>query len=575
MAVQERYFCAFHQRVADVPLDVRMHYGHPDVLDKVHFLSRGGVARPSKQVNLNEDIFAAYNTMLRDGSVVFREYLSVGKGRMTNLSEIFYFEVKLAQGAAEQCLSRDVYRLTRALRLTRLMSFYYSGLGFYIHQVLVMRTAMLIGYLLALLTLLKLDKAVMPPECSIGFMAALPLIITIATIVPAATMVLAQRGVRAALSYAYMLVSTVAPVYYIFITQARAHFFAHTIRYGGAKYFVSNRAVSTTHVPLHELFAAYARSHFYPACDLAMALAVGHAHTSDPVSFNGTTWMLGFISSCWLCAPFLYNLQAVELPAVIQDATALMRWLRTPAGRDPVSGRPARPDESWEEWWEQTYHSPTQAGWEAPAFASLAGLYYVYVGLKLYGTGSSSAAVHLLVAALAFAAMLPWLIALSPGRARMQRGCVPLAFAALAALLLFLALLAASPSVALGDVAQAVAVLYFALAALACALEVLLVETSSLVLRPLRLLHRARDVLLSGALLAPLALLGALWLPGELHKRLLFQASFTKPTRPCKVFYVLAIVVAIAVLVRLWLVNLGLSRTAAAPIVLPQSTADT
>ena len=35
MAVQERYFGTFFQRVLASHLDVRMHYGHPDLLDKV------------------------------------------------------------------------------------------------------------------------------------------------------------------------------------------------------------------------------------------------------------------------------------------------------------------------------------------------------------------------------------------------------------------------------------------------------------------------------------------------------------------------------------------------------------
>lgn len=540
MALQERYFCAFHQRVADVPLDVRMHYGHPDVLDKVHFLARGGIARPSKQINLNEDIFAAYNTMLRGGSVVFREYLSVGKGRMTNLSEIFCFEVKLAQGAAEQCLSRDVFRLTRALRLTRLLSVYYSGVGFYIHQVLVMRTALLIGYLLALLTLLDLDRAVMPAEGNIGFIAALPLLVTLATIVPAGAMVLAQRGVRSSLSYAYMVLSTLAPVYYIFITQARAHFFAHTVRYGGAKYAIGARAVSTTHVPLHELFAAYARSHFYPACDLAIVLAVGRAHTADKAAFVSTTWMLCAISACWLCAPSLYNLQAVELPVLADDARALVRWFRTPARAR--GARAARADASWEAWWEQAHTSPTQAGWEAPAFASLAGLYYAYIALELHGAPGASMSLLALVGVLCALPALPVLAALCPSHARTHRRCAPLALFALACALLAAAALVTSPLASVGSVCGALGVLYFALGALGCALEVLLVETSVLALPPLRLMHRARDVLLSGTLLAALALLGALRLPAMLHTRMLFQAHYARPSLSCKLSYAFALV---------------------------------
>ena len=50
MAVQERYFGTFFQRILAAPLDVRMHYGHPDLLDKLHFLSRGGVSKASKEI---------------------------------------------------------------------------------------------------------------------------------------------------------------------------------------------------------------------------------------------------------------------------------------------------------------------------------------------------------------------------------------------------------------------------------------------------------------------------------------------------------------------------------------------
>lgn len=39
------------------------HYGHPDVFDKLYFMSRGGVSKASKAINLSEDIFAGYNTV--------------------------------------------------------------------------------------------------------------------------------------------------------------------------------------------------------------------------------------------------------------------------------------------------------------------------------------------------------------------------------------------------------------------------------------------------------------------------------------------------------------------------------
>lgn len=37
---------------------VRFHYGHPDVFDRIFHLTRGGISKASKIVNLSEDIFA-------------------------------------------------------------------------------------------------------------------------------------------------------------------------------------------------------------------------------------------------------------------------------------------------------------------------------------------------------------------------------------------------------------------------------------------------------------------------------------------------------------------------------------
>lgn len=37
---------------------VRFHYGHPDIFDRLFHLTRGGVSKASKIINLSEDIFA-------------------------------------------------------------------------------------------------------------------------------------------------------------------------------------------------------------------------------------------------------------------------------------------------------------------------------------------------------------------------------------------------------------------------------------------------------------------------------------------------------------------------------------
>ena len=132
MALQETSFVTLGQRVLAKPLCIRLHYGHPDVFDKLFFITRGGVSKSSKGINLSEDIFAGYKNVIRGGCVVFKEYLQIGKGRDVGMSQIYQFEAKLSQGAGEQSLSRDVYRLAQRLDFSRLLSYYFGGIGHYL-----------------------------------------------------------------------------------------------------------------------------------------------------------------------------------------------------------------------------------------------------------------------------------------------------------------------------------------------------------------------------------------------------------------------------------------------------------
>lgn len=37
---------------------VRFHYGHPDVFDRLFHITRGGISKASKTINLSEDVFS-------------------------------------------------------------------------------------------------------------------------------------------------------------------------------------------------------------------------------------------------------------------------------------------------------------------------------------------------------------------------------------------------------------------------------------------------------------------------------------------------------------------------------------
>ena len=64
MALAEFSFVTLIQRSLAHLHNVRLHYGHPDMVNG-HLVKRtGGVSRGSKTVNMNEDVFLGYEMML-------------------------------------------------------------------------------------------------------------------------------------------------------------------------------------------------------------------------------------------------------------------------------------------------------------------------------------------------------------------------------------------------------------------------------------------------------------------------------------------------------------------------------
>ncbi|KAK1292087.1 Callose synthase 5 [Acorus calamus] len=107
MSNQETSFVTIGQRVLARPLKVRFHYGHPDVFDRIFHISRGGISKASRVINLSEDIFAGFNSTLRRGNVTHHEYIQVGKGRDVGLNQISLFEAKVACGFEWQKIVED------------------------------------------------------------------------------------------------------------------------------------------------------------------------------------------------------------------------------------------------------------------------------------------------------------------------------------------------------------------------------------------------------------------------------------------------------------------------------------
>uniref|UniRef100_M1CSN6 Beta-1,3-glucan synthase n=2 Tax=Solanum tuberosum TaxID=4113 RepID=M1CSN6_SOLTU len=357
MSNQETSFVTIGQRVLARPLRVRFHYGHPDVFDRIFHITRGGISKASRGINLSEDIFAGFNSTLRRGNITHHEYIQVGKGRDVGLNQISLFEAKVACGNGEQTLSRDLYRLGHRFDFFRMLSCYFTTTGFYISSMLVVLTvyAFLYGKLYLALSGLEQSivkvarskgddalKAAMASQSvvQLGLLMALPMVMEIGL----------ERGFRTALGDIIIMNLQLAAVFFTFSLGTKLHYFGRTILHGGAKYRATGRGFVVRHEKFAENYRMYSRSHFTKALEIMICLIayqIFGVAVTDNVAFlllSGSMW---FLVVSWLFAPFLFNPSGFEWQKIVDDWEDWGKWISNHGG----IGVPAT--KSWESWWDE------------------------------------------------------------------------------------------------------------------------------------------------------------------------------------------------------------------------------
>ncbi|KAL6523086.1 Callose synthase 5 [Orobanche hederae] len=355
MSNQETSFVTIGQRVLARTLKVRFHYGHPDVFDRIFHMTRGGISKASRGINLSEDIFAGFNSTLRRGNVTHHEYIQVGKGRDVGLNQISLFEAKVACGNGEQALSRDIYRLGHRFDFFRMLSCYYTTTGFYVSSMLVVLTVYAYLYGKLYLTLSGLEKTIVRFARSrgddalgvvmasqsivqLGFLMALPMVMEIGL----------ERGFRTAAGDMIIMQLQLAAVFFTFSLGTKLHYFGRTVLHGGAKYRATGRGFVVRHEKFPENYRMYSRSHFTKALELMILLVVYEAYGTaarDLTSYIFVTFSIWFLVVSWLFAPFLFNPSGFEWQKIVDDFDDWTKWMSSHGG----IGVPAT--KSWESWW--------------------------------------------------------------------------------------------------------------------------------------------------------------------------------------------------------------------------------
>ena len=370
MALQETSFVTLGQRVLNWPLRSRLHYGHPDVFDKTFFMTRGGVSKGSKGINLSEDIFAGYNNAMRGGRVTFPEYLTCGKGRDVGMQQIFKFEAKLAQGAAEQSLSRDVNRQANRLDFFRLMAFYYGGIGFYLNASMVIWAVFFLSYLQSIMSLLDLERvgtnmvqslsSLQLALAALGFLTTCPLLATIAV----------SRGLKTMMRELFMMVITGGPLYFMFHIGTKQYYFGQTLLAGGAMYRATGRGFVTKHSSFDEIYRFYASSHFYAGAELFVALVLFGLNTIS-LNYAAVTWTLWLAVLSFLFSPFWFNPLAFEWDNVVADRRLWWKWMCGTGMH------------SWQTWWREENQFYKKLSIPAKLAVSFKGFLYMAMAYAL------------------------------------------------------------------------------------------------------------------------------------------------------------------------------------------------
>ncbi|XP_050112527.1 putative callose synthase 8 [Malus sylvestris] len=355
MSYQETSFVTIGQRLLANPLRVRFHYGHPDVFDRLFHITRGGISKASKTINLSEDVFAGFNCTLRRGCITYHEYMQVGKGRDVSLNQISKFEAKVANGNSEQTISRDIYHLGRQFDFFRMLSCYFTTIGFYFSSLMSVIGIYVFLYGQLYLVLSGLERVIIVEArlqniqsletalasqsfIQLGLLTGLPMVMEIGL----------EKGFLNAIKDFVLMQLQLASVFFTFSFGTKIHYYGRTILHGGAKYRPTGRKVVVFHTSFTENYRLYSRSHFVKGFELLLLLIVydlfRRSYQSSMV-YVLITYSIWFMSITWLFAPFLFNPSGFSWEKIVDDWKDWNKWIRQQGGIG------VQQDKSWQSWW--------------------------------------------------------------------------------------------------------------------------------------------------------------------------------------------------------------------------------
>lgn len=304
MASSEFTFGTIFQRVLADPLNVRMHYGHPDFFDAFWVLNRGSLSKASAKLNLSEDIFAGFNATNRGEQITHVDILEWQKGRETVFTAASGFIQKVSSGAVAMIRTRDVMHLQTGMSFSRKLSLYFGGVGSYIYQLCIDYSIVLYVTFFFVATVSNITLTQIGATgsslgaewlVSFGFVATLPLL---------TELMLEYGWASGLLTTARWLIP--ASIFWLFQNKMISETLKTSFRTGKAAYINTGRPNPFDHYSLQSAYLFYANTHYHPALEILLyywmyrcfVTSAGGATPMFLVLTTVTTWLLAPVMFC-------------------------------------------------------------------------------------------------------------------------------------------------------------------------------------------------------------------------------------------------------------------------------------
>lgn len=321
----------------------KLHYGHPDFLNAIFMTTRGGISKAQKGLHLNEDIYAGMNAMLRGGRIKHCDYYQCGKGRDLGFGSILNFTTKIGAGMGEQILSREYYYLGTQLPLDRFLSFYYAHAGFHINNLFITLSVQLFMIVLVNLGALANESIICDYDKDVPFtdiqrpigcynlqpvldwvtiFVLSVFIVFFISFVPLIVQELTERGLWKATSRFFRHLSSLSPIFEVFVCQIYANALLTDVTFGGAKYISTGRGFAVSRIQFFYLYSKFTSSSIYQGSKLFLMLLFATITIWQPALL----WFwLTLVAMC--VAPFMFNPHQFSFQDFFIDYRDFIHWI--------------------------------------------------------------------------------------------------------------------------------------------------------------------------------------------------------------------------------------------------------